>query len=173
MAEEVWKPISGYEGLYDVSNFGRVRSYKKGKWGLCSDPKIITGQKGKHYITVTLCRDGTKKSVYIHRLVADSFVPNAEKHSDVNHKDGNKLNNNAENLEWCTHRQNMEHAERMSLMTYNKKAVVCCDTNVTYCSITDAASAVGISRTSIDNCLNGRSMTAGGYCWKYAKEGTN
>lgn len=95
--------IEGYEGLYSVSDSGEVFSYRSNK--LLSKTKTTTG-----YYKVELYKDGSKKSLKVHRLVAMAFIPKIEYKPFINHKDGNKLNNNVENLEWCTQKENVNHA---------------------------------------------------------------
>ena len=115
---EVWMPVSGYEDAYEVSNKGKVRSL---------DRQITTGRiKGKEltqtllpcgYLEVSLWSGNKGKHKRVHRLVAAAFCEKKSGHDDVNHKDGNKLNNCADNLEWCTRSENMLHAYRMGLQT--------------------------------------------------------
>ena len=101
---EEWRDVEGYDGDYKVSNFGRVKSLKRGK------VKILKPMLQGDYIYVYLCKDGKETSITIHRLVAKAFVPNPEGKPEVNHIDGNKLNNCAENFEWTTHSENLRHA---------------------------------------------------------------
>lgn len=111
MSEEIWKGISGYEGLYEISNFGYVKSFCKKTGG--SIIKNILGQNG--YYKVNLMKRGKRKQPYIHRLVAQAFIPNPENKPEVNHIDGNKLNNHVSNLEWCTSKENSLHCLSNSL----------------------------------------------------------
>lgn len=114
--QEVWKPIEGYGGVYEVSNFGNVRSYRNNKHGTKLLPHFLVGRCGKYYKTVILCdKEIGNKTVNIHALVAKHFVPNPNGLNEINHIDGNKMNNRADNLEWCTHEQNMKHAVETGL----------------------------------------------------------
>ena len=116
--EEIWKDIEGYEGIYQVSNTGKVKSLKSlhAESGLIL--KIHNQIKG--YSRVNLWKKGLCKSATIHRLVAMSFIDNKDNKNQVNHKDGVKSNNCAENLEWCNASQNMRHAYDLGL----KKPIV-------------------------------------------------
>jgi hypothetical protein len=168
--QEVWKPIEGYGGVYEISNLGNVRSYRNSRHGTKLLPHFIVGMRGKHYRTVVLCdREKGQKTANVHTLVAKHFVPNPHGLSEVNHIDGDKLNNRADNLEWCTHKSNMEHAKETGLCSCNQKAVRCIETAERYESVTQAAKETGISRTAINNCVKGRSKTAGGYRWEYER----
>ena len=117
---EEWRDVKGYEGAYQVSNLGNVRSVDRrikcadgvtrkfaGK-----DLKPYRGAWRGEYYTVNLTIGNNIRPTLIHRLVAEAFVPNPDGKAEVNHIDGNKLNNSSENLEWVTHRENMEHAVR-------------------------------------------------------------
>ena len=112
--EEMWRYIDGYDWLYQVSNFGRIKSFKNKK------PKILTptadgiGRKSK-YRGITLNNNGVRR-FRVHRLVAFAFIPNPENKPFINHKDGNPGNNHVDNLEWCTGFENMQHAVKMGLM---------------------------------------------------------
>ena len=112
---EEWKSIPGYEGLYEVSSYGRVRSLEKSyirKNGVMDHkPEIILRPKnnGTGYFTVCLYKNKIHKYYLIHRLVAQAFIPNPDNLSEVNHKDEDKSNNRVENLEWCTHQYNLNY----------------------------------------------------------------
>jgi len=105
MIEEIWKDIQGFEGLYKISNFGRVLSFKKGKMkNLCIDKD--------GYLVVNLYKKNKNHNKKVHRLVADAFIPNPNNLPEVNHKNENndKANNYVDNLEWCTKSKNMKHS---------------------------------------------------------------
>lgn len=119
---EVWKDIKGYERLYQVSNFGRVRSLDrvlKNRWGnFCKKGVILTPLLfTKGYLGVRLYDGyGNGKTYRIHRLVAETFLPNPNNYPQVNHKDENKTNNRVENLEWCTLEYNINYGTRTTRM---------------------------------------------------------
>ena len=120
MSNEVWKPIVGYEGLYEISNLGVIKSLRrtvnKGKchrtWG---EHFIKYGVDGCGYFRTNLAKDGVNKTFKVHRLVAEAFIPNPNNLPEVNHKDGNKQNNCVDNLEWCDRHHNMKHAVNIGL----------------------------------------------------------
>lgn len=107
--EEIWKRINGYEE-YEISNLGRVKSFKRDRKGKIMKPKF-SGE----YLAVTLCADGQQERKTIHRLVAEHFIPNPSRLPWVNHKDGNKLDNKVTNLEWVTPSENNNHAYEIGL----------------------------------------------------------
>lgn len=114
--KEVWKDIQGYEGIYQISNFGRVKSLKFGK------EKILKTPTNTHnYPSIYLKENGKKKALRVHRLVAQNFLVNDNNYPDVNHIDGNKTNNKIENLEWCNRSQNEFHAYKIGLKNNNHK----------------------------------------------------
>ena len=122
---EIWKEIEGYEGYYLISTFGRVKSqsrkiYNDGIKGknkfYISKEKIINGRIDQNgYLRVALCKNNKQQDYSIHRLVATAFIENLENKPCINHKDGNKLNNNLDNLEWCTYSENLRHAYKLGL----------------------------------------------------------
>lgn len=118
--QEIWKDVKGYEGLYQVSNLGRVKSiqyfnHKNNKaYTRNRLLKPIINEKG--YARVDLFKNKKSKRVRIHRLVAETFIPNMYNLPEINHIDGNKQNNCIDNLEWCTHKHNMKEAYKLGLV---------------------------------------------------------
>lgn len=105
MEQEIWKEVVGHEGSYEVSNFGRIKS----KLGVANKNRILKAAVCKGYFCVVLCLCGTKKMKKVHRLVCEAFIPNPENKPTVNHKDGDRKNNNLKNLEWATHKEQVDH----------------------------------------------------------------
>lgn len=101
---EVWRDIDGYENKYQISNYGRIRSVKK---NIILKPMVATNG----YLVACLWKDNKQKKFLIHRLVAEYFIDNPNSYPEINHKDEDKTNNNANNLEWCTHLYNMNYGE--------------------------------------------------------------
>ena len=125
-----WRPVTGFEGYYEVSNLGDVRSVER---EVREDaPRVLAGRVRKPHVTpfgylrLQLTREAAKTNVFVHRLVADAFVPKVEGKPEVNHKDGDKLNNRAENLEWATRSENNQHAYETGLNRSQAKYVVQC-----------------------------------------------
>ena len=116
--EEIWKDIEGYEGLYQVSNLGNIKSLSRlspSRDGILINlpEKIIKlGIRARGYVTVTLSNNRVRKAYYVHRLVALHFISNPSSLPDVNHIDCSKINNHTENLEWVTERENQTHSPR-------------------------------------------------------------
>ena len=119
---EVWKDISGYEGSYQVSNLGRVKRLNvKDSLGHLRKEKILKlCDDGRGYLRCVLCKDGIHNHVRVHRLVAETFIPRTCETLVVNHKDGDKWNNCVNNLEWCTVKENIHHADRNGLRHFIK-----------------------------------------------------
>ena len=107
MKKEYWKPVVGYEGLYEVSNLGRVKSLKFGKERILKPQKDTSG-----YLCVTLCKNNNQCQFKVHRLVAEAFIPNPNNLPQTNHKDECKTNNIASNLEWCDRKYNVNYGTR-------------------------------------------------------------
>lgn len=185
--KEEWRAVPGYEGLYELSNMGRVRSLDRivrasGVSKRRAFGRVLNPYTNKlRYQYVALSKDGKSKTLSIHRLVANVFVPNPNNYSIINHKDENPSNNRADNLEWCTQMYNVHYGTGMergdAKSNHGRMAVDKLDLNgnyiCSYRSISEAAEAVGVRKQSICACLkgkhsNGRNVfTAGGYKWRY------
>lgn len=195
MQEEEWKPIEGYEGLYEISSLGRVRSLdrickqvgitkkycetyvKRGKiMSLKPKHTYAKGAKTKYYrITVVLYdEDGGHHQYKVHRLVAEAFIPNPDNKPFVNHKDCNPCNNSVDNLEWCTPKENVEYMDKLdrrSSKTVRVKATsIKTGDEQIFESIEQAKDATGCSKAHICGCCRGYSgrKTSGGFYWSYA-----
>lgn len=176
-----WKTIKYYEGYYEVSDNGNVRSLDRdvpdsvyGQKHLRGRMMKLTESKGRNgdegYLVVNLRKNHTSKTVPVHRLVAEAFLPNPLGLPTVNHKDGNKMNNCVDNLEWASYSSNNLHALENGLRAPRGNAIVQLDMvgNVikVYRSTCEAARLTGISRGMISHCVNHRAHLAGGYQWK-------
>ena len=112
--KELWRNIDGYKGMYQVSSFGRIRSFKY------NSPRILKPRKNRSgYLYINLCEDGRYRSFTVHRIVAKHFLGKSS--LTVNHKNGNKLNNTVDNLEWATIEENRKHAKENKLLPRGEK----------------------------------------------------
>lgn len=175
MAVEIWKPIAGYEGLYEVSNLGRVKSLprKTSTGGIMKPSTTVWG-----YLMCALWKDGKGKSFSVHRLVAEAFIPNPGNKPTVNHIDCNKKNNHVDNLEWCTQTENVRHSVRLGHYESSgapNKPVIQREKHGQFenrfRSIQEAARITGVPQQNISKCCQGRLNSAGGYLWMYAEGG--
>ena len=189
MIDEIWKDVYGYNGRYQISNTGKVRSFSSWKRGGLLKPGKC-GNPGP-YLWVNLVNeiDKSKKNVYIHRLVAEHFLVSQEGKTEVNHIDGNTLNNNVDNLEWCTHSENMKHASMSGAMSNHykgknnpkSKAVLQYDLNGNLVkeweSVNQIMRETGIPADRIFRCCNPQKYphdkTAKGFVWRYKYGETN
>lgn len=140
--KEEWKDIKGFEGYYQVSNLGQVRSverYKNNhkKLQLVKSCVLKTFEHQKGYLVVKLCKNNIKTHKRLHRLVAEAFIPNPKNKPQVNHIDGNKKNNIVSNLEWCNGSYNILHAYKTGLI--HSKPVIDKKTGIIYNSIREAS----------------------------------
>lgn len=157
-----WIPIDGYEELYSVNEHGEVLSHFN------HSNRILKPRPHKAgYYYVILYKPNTKpKCLFIHRLVAKAFIENPNGYAVVNHKDMNKHNNCAENLEWCTTAYNNRHAHGSRVGQYDKFGNKLAE----YSSIIVASEMTGILKSNISHCCsNPKQRTAGGYVWKYER----
>ena len=161
---EQWKSIAGYEGLYEVSYLGMVKSLKHGKEKILKPRKDTSG-----YLQVVLYKDGHGKNIRVHRLVAETFIPNPNNLETVNHKDEVKTNNVASNLEWMSREDNVAYSQPQ----WEKRSVQMLDKSTgellaTFPSLHEAERVTGIANHSISSCCKGKQKSAGGYIWKYS-----
>lgn len=168
---EIWKDIKGYEGLYQVSNLGKVRSLDrkiKNKHGF----RTIKGQLinpfmwGAGYLYVNLHKEQMRISKSVHRLVAEAFLPNEEGKPEVNHKDGDKKNNKADNLEWATSSENEKHAYNSGLIPITWGNKIKCTNSLTgveklFNSCDSACSFLGLAKGTVSCALKRRGGTSG------------
>lgn len=199
---EMWRDIEGYEGYYQVSDKGNIRSmdrYVKGKnnsrcFHKGADRKLQVSHKG--YFNIILQKEGKKKQYQVHRLVAQAFIPNLENKPQVNHIDCNKQNNGVSNLEWATQQENMDHAKENNLFgetskaqrkafmenivkaqESRKKAVRQYDLNGVfikeYHSIAKAAKKTGTNGAKISMCCRGQRNKTNNFNWEYSNTKQN
>jgi len=163
---ELWKPIKDYEECYQISSFGRVKSMHKIPY------KILKQSIRSEYFGIQLNKNNSGKTYSIHRLVACAFLKNNKKLEIVNHKDGNKINNNILNLEWVSLKENRKHATinnlfipkciRVSQYSKDKKTLI-----NTFSSIKEAMEKTGCGDSKISLVCKGKKNHTGGYFWKY------
>lgn len=176
-----WLPVVGYEGLYEVSDSGVVKSLErvtttqrvvKGavqSFNWTVPEKILKyGKRSDDYLDVPLTKNGVSKNICVHRLVAEAFIDNPENLRCVNHKDGDKTNNSVANLEWVTHQENNIHAV-MNGMNSQAIQVRCIETGETFPSIHRADSMLGLPKGSVDRSLRNR-CSVKGYTFEKVKE---
>lgn len=161
---ERWRDIKGYEGLYQVSDLGRVKSLNCHRSGKEKILKPV--DNGKGYKLVHLVKEKRLKWKSVHRLVAESFIINNNNKPTVNHIDGNRANNKVDNLEWATYSENNIHSYRCNGRKHPlSKPIICVETGEKYMSSYDASRITGICQPSINRCANGMLQTAGGLHW--------
>lgn len=174
--QEVWKEIPNTGRMYYVSNFGHLVSYNSSHHIKANKPRHINGHNLRGYIQVNL----SGKMYLLHRLVAEAFIPNPNNKPFINHKDGVKNNNHADNLEWVTQSENMRHSYdvlKQPLPPGNPKPIRCVETGKTYKSAADAQRDTGVSKANIGKValakgtggrrLGHTNLTAGGYHWEF------
>lgn len=169
--EEIWRPIQEFEGRYEISSLGRVKSFLDSNGTLKKNGKLrkLTPDKDG-YLLCMLRNNGRYYHKKVHRLVAEAFIPNPSGLNEVNHIDGNKQNNQVSNLEWSDSRSNNLHKTRV-LGHYKgpipPKRLRCVETKMIYPSVTAAAEAVGIKGvTNISHAAKNHHQS-GGFHWEY------
>lgn len=152
---ETFKDIIGYNGVYKISNFGRVYNTKYDRF-------LKPGKLRNGYLLVVLCNNGVKKCHTVHRLVAEAFLPNPEKLPEVNHKDTNKENNYASNLEWCDSFYNKQYSSGKAVIQKKDGIVL-----KRFSCIKEAARDTGLNHSGISRCCNGIQNKYHGYEWEF------
>lgn len=167
--QEIWKDVVGYEGSYQISNLGRLKSTFNGR-----GTRLLRNQiTNSGYYSHLLYKDSKCKIKLIHRLVAEAFIPNPLNLPEVNHKDENKLNNNVDNLEWCDHTYNVNYGtanqrmrktkgKRVSQFTLDGEFVA------QYDSIIGVERLFGYDHSTICKCCTGKYKQYKGFIWKYS-----
>lgn len=171
--EEIWKDIPGFEGLYQVSNMGRVKSFCKSEKMGKPDEYILNPTDAENgYANVTLYKSNVRKKFLVHRLVAQAFLPNPNNLPQINHKDENRFNNRVDNLEWCTAKYNNHYGTARIRVSITKGQKICQylltgEWIATYASLSIASELTGVPKHSISDCLAGHSLSGRNYVWKY------
>ena len=184
---EIWKDIKGYEGLYQISNLGRVKSlsrwintYRKGR--VKKDHYVAITDNGNGYKIVCLSKDKKKQNKYVHRLVAEAFIDNPQDYKEINHIDNDTSNNRVDNLEWCDRSYNIKYSYDIGFHVAPKnmlgrkgkehpisKPVKQYDLEGNFIKEYESANLAsietGICYMSIKKCRCGKQHTAGGYVW--------
>lgn len=172
-SQEIWKDMEGFEGFYRISNMGRVFSIKTSKIR-------ATSVNNSGYETIHLYKNACHKSATVHRLVALAFVPNHNNYSEINHLNENKLDNRADNLEWCSRRYNQVYSGNIERWTKagalggkmkrSKKVYQFTlegDFIKEWFSAREAQAELGLARTGIGKCCLGKYKTYGGFLWSF------
>ena len=178
--EEIWEDIKGYEGLYQISNLGNIKSNYiwTGRMYIYK-PHLIKPTIAKNgYYRVSLCKEGKTKYRNLHKLIAETFISNPEGYKYINHIDGDKLNNNLKNLEWCTQSHNTKEAFRIGLHkkyfgadNKRSKKIIQYDLHGNFIKewdyMTKITEELGFDYTNISKCCSGVYKKSHGYIWKY------
>ncbi len=171
METEIWKDVVGFEGIYWVSNLGQIKSVqRKGSKG-----GVMQGHADKKgYINVTLRKDGHQYTKKLHRLVAEAFLPNPDNYLEVNHKNEDKSDNRADNLEWCDSTYNQHYGSRTERANLScGKPIICIETGKIFNGAAWAAREMSLDPSSITKAVKNPNRTCGGYHWKYVEKETD
>lgn len=181
---EIWRPVKGYEGFYEISNLGRIRSCDriikyKNQESFRKGRILVQNTAGSNYNHIKISKDGIIKRKYIHRLVCEAFIPNPENKPEVNHINENKRDNRVENLEWVTKKENMNKndigkrvylkAELYKYRGLNKRIIGQYKDGKLIKKYSPIASVVnyGFELSCVYDCLRGEGKHHRGFTWKY------
>lgn len=171
--KELWKDIPNFEGLYQVSNLGKVKSFRRSPKFGCQPEYILNPSTSENgYANVTLYDGKSRHKFLVHRLVANSFIPNPDNLPQINHKDENRLNNRVDNLEWCTAEYNNAYGTAKFRMIDTKSRPIeqlTVDGQVlaVYRSTRIASELLGINRGTLKSAISKQSQ-CNGYYWRYS-----
>lgn len=173
-----YMPIVGYERLYEVDNDGRVWSLNYHHTGERKQLRLTPHKHG--YLYVTLYKDSRRKTIPVHQLVLNAYLPKPSPELEVLHKNSTPADNRLKNLKWGLHKENLNDQHRIDLMIEvmtnhpaNSVPVFCVETGVVYPSVSEASRQTTIAFQNISKCLNGKRKTAGGFHWAKFVEGVN
>jgi hypothetical protein len=165
--QEIWKDIVGYEGKYQISNLGRVKSLSYKNTG---KEKILNFFITNNYVYVTLSKKCKQTNYTVHRLVAEAFIENPLNKPVINHIDCNPSNNCVDNLEWATQKENIQHSIRLGRYTSNKPVIainIKTGEQTYFKSQSEAAKQLNLNNSHINQCCKGKRKKTGGYTFKY------
>ena len=172
---EKWKTVKGFEGLYEISNLGNVRSLNYHNWGIVKNLTPVMDKDG--YLRVCLSKNGKQYNGTVHRMVAQAFIENPNSFPQINHINEDKSDNRVENLEWCDCLYNNNHGTRNNRISKSKrntkcKKVVQTDLNGNvireWVSLNEIMRVLGFNAAFVARCCHGVKPTAYGYRWQYA-----
>ena len=172
--EEIWSPIDGYAGKYEVSSFGRINSILAFK-NFTRESFSFGSVEPHGYRIITLTSNGAKRTFYVHRLVALAFIPNPNNLPCINHIDENKGNNHIENLEWCTYKYNSNYGTCRERSSAKRRMEICCFTEngtlvKTYNSMSEAVEKEGVDWSSLSGCCKGKFTSCKNKIWLLKKD---
>ena len=174
--QEIWKSIPNYEGKYEVSNLGHVRSYKQDR----KNPRLLKPHYQGGYPRINLYKKCELKHYFVHVLVAQTFIPNPDNKPEINHIDGDKTNNTVANLEWVTPSENINHALQHNLRPQKTskdttprmvfQLPLDCSYLKLWDSISQAAKIMNYNPSGIHRCCSGKRKTYKGCKWEYLED---